>query len=471
MLSVCEQWRARTLHRVAPPDIHGAAPHSAEPNLRRSGGAYVYGRSASQTTLEDGRKKVVRGRQLDRTKWTLIPDHHESYISLDNFESNQRQISNNTNMLGEQVQGSARSGDALLAGLLRCGHCGHRLTVWYRRPGGCYQCRDPKSTSLTMCISSIGAHRMDESVCEEVLRRLQPLGIEAALQAIETQEHAGGDVRRHVELALEQARYYASLARRKYDAVDPDNRLVAGELERRWNERLLAVETLERRLADLTSVTTERFSEDERRQLLALGSDLEKLWNHPAASVETRKRILRTVIKEIIVRVDGDHIDLKLHWHGGDHTELALKKPTAGQHRNAASADTLDLVRALARLLPDAGIAQLLNRLRVRTGTGKTWNAVRVCGFRHCHDIAVYRDGERAERGEVNLQEAAQLLNAGYMVVLRLIQRKVLPAKQPCLGAPWSILRSDLDLPAVRKVLRGSGVRRSINRESESRYP
>jgi hypothetical protein len=129
-------------------------------------------------------------------------------------------------------------------------------------------------------------------------------------------------VKSNLELALEQARYDASLARRQYDSVDPLNRLVAAELERRWNQRLLAVADLENKLADLKRASTQQLSQEERAALLALGSDLPMLWNHPGASVETRKRILRTVINEIIVRVEGTQVQLKLHWHGGDHTEL-----------------------------------------------------------------------------------------------------------------------------------------------------
>jgi excisionase family DNA binding protein len=262
-------------------------------------------------------------------------------------------------------------------------------------------------------------------------------------------------IRRHVELALEQARYEVSLARRQYDSVDPLNRLVASELERRWNERLLTVAELENKLADLKRVSAQRFGQDERQALLALGSDLQKAWNHPGASVETRKRILRTIIKEIMVRVEGTRVQLKLHWHGGDHTELVARKNPSGTSHLATDTDTVELIRSLARLLPDASIAALLNRLGKRTTRDNTWNAVRVCAFRNSHDIAVYRDGERAERGEVNLEEAAQVLQVKSMTVLRLIQRKVLVAQQPCVGAPWSIRRDDLDSSAVRQALTG----------------
>lgn len=421
-------------------------------------GAYVYGRRTGQITLRAGRKRIVYTRVRDPSQWTvLIRDHHEGYISWDIFEHNQHMITHNANMLGDRVQGSIRRGEALLSGLLRCGHCGRKLAVMYgggRGGVGRYLCRDPKTSRTRTCIS-FGALRVDEAVCAEMLQRLQPLGIEAALRAIEAQEGAGSDVHRHVELALEQARYEVSLARRQYDSVDPLNRLVASELERRWNERLLTVAELENKLADLKRASADQFGQDERQALLALGSDLPQAWNHPAASVETRKRILRTIIKEIVVRVDGTRVQLKLHWHGGDHTELVARKNPSGTSHLATDTDTVELIRSLARLLPDASIAALLNRLGKRTTRDNTWNAIRVCAFRNSHDIAVYRDRERAERGEVNLEEAAQLLQVKSMTVLRLIQRKVLAAQQPCSGAPWSIRRDDLDSPAVRQALIG----------------
>lgn len=420
-------------------------------------GAYAYGRNVSQVSLKEGRKCIVRHRSHDPNQWrVLIRDHHAGYISWDVFEHNRHIISNNANMYRDPIQGSVRRGEALLVGLLRCGHCGCKLYVIYAGDQGAvgrYHCRGKSTVNPTAKCIGFGAGRVDAAVCAEVLQRLQPLGIEAALQAVETQERAGDDVRRHVGLALEQARYEASLARRQYDSVDPLNRLVAAELERRWNERLIAVAELEKKLATVISTQSQCLSVDEREELLALGNDLQKLWYHPGASAVTRKRILRTVLKEIIVRLDGDKLDMKLHWQGGDHTELVVKKPRKGKHRYTTDADTIDLIRALARLLPDGNICALLNRLGRRTAKGNTWNAIRLRIFRSNHDIPVYRKGERAERGEVNLDEAAALLQVSTMTVLRLIQRGVLAAQQPCPGAPWIIRRSDLDSPAVRQAV------------------
>src|SRR5205085_5153136 len=161
---------------------------------------------------------------------------------------------------------------------------------------------------------------------------LQPLGIEAALGALEAQRAENAE-KRHVELAIEQARYEAARARRQYDAVDPDNRLVAAELEQRWNERLLAVRALEDDRDALAVSPKTMLTEAERQRLLDLGADVEAAWNSSGATPATRKRIIRTLIEEIVVRVEDDALDLVIRWAGGDHTSLRVRKNRAGQHR------------------------------------------------------------------------------------------------------------------------------------------
>ncbi|KRQ93627.1 hypothetical protein CQ10_35640 [Bradyrhizobium valentinum] len=146
---------------------------------------------------------------------------------------------------------------------------------------------------------------------------------------------------------------------------------------------------------------------------------MERLWSHPAASVATRKRILRAVLEEIIVTVEPGVLHLKLHWKGGDHTMLEVVKNRAEQHRWKTNASTEQLIRDLARLLPDGSIASVLNRLGTRTAKGSTWTQQRVCVFRNDHNIPVYRDGERAERGDLILHEAASRLGLSKMTVVR----------------------------------------------------
>ena len=278
---------------------------------------------------------------------------------------------------------------------------------------------------------------MDAAVGDAVLRLLCPLGVEAALAAIEMRESDNAETRRQAELALTQARYEADLAQRQYDAVDPVNRLVAGELEQRWNDRLAEVRRQEERLAAIAAARPEVPSRAEKERLMALGNDLATAWTH--ATAETRKSILRAVLEEIVVTLADGRIDLILHWRGGDHTRLSVPHNRTGQHRWAASAEVVDLVRGLARQLPDGGIAATLNRLGKKTGRGNSWTEARVRSFRNGHGVAVHRSGEMAERGELTLTDAAARLGISRMTVLRMIADSTIDATQVCKGAPWAI--------------------------------
>ena len=178
------------------------------------------------------------------------------------------------------------------------------------------------------------------------------------------------ETRRQAELALTQARYETDLARRQYDAVDPSNRLVAAELERRWNDRLAEVHHQEERLAATTATGPDALSAAEKDRLRALGGDLEKAWSHPGATVETRKRIVRAVLEEIVATVVDDRVELLLHWRGGDHTRVSVPRNRRGQTRWRSDAEVHELIRALARQQPDGAIAATLNRLGKKTGRG-----------------------------------------------------------------------------------------------------
>lgn len=286
--------------------------------------------------------------------------------------------------------------------------------------------------------------RVDATVAAEVLRLLAPLGIEAALAAVAQRENATVETRRQAELALTQARYEADRARRQYDAVDPANRLVAGELERRWNDRLVEVQRHEERLAAI-GAGPPVLPAAEKDRLLALGDDLETAWAHPGATAETRKRILRTVLKEIVCTLSEHRIELLLHWRGGDHTRLTVARNRTGQHRWSSDVEVRDLIRALARQQDDGAIAATLNRLGKRTGRGNPWTEARVRSFRSHHRVPAHRAGEMAERGELTLDAVASRLGVSKMTVLRLISAGALAARQVCKGAPWAVPEAQIE--------------------------
>ena len=201
-------------------------------------GAYAFGRTTSKVSVEDGRKRIRRGVRRPLAECdVLIKDHHESYSTWEEFERNQRVIAENAMGKGSAVvKGAVRKGEVLLAGLLRCGHCGRKLHVHYSSHIGRYNCYGARMNHGTKRCISIGSIAIDAAVSREVLRAVKPLGIDAAVLAIDAQAHETSATQRQFELALQQARYEVAHARRQYDTVDPANRLVAGELERRWND-------------------------------------------------------------------------------------------------------------------------------------------------------------------------------------------------------------------------------------------
>ena len=411
-------------------------------------GAYAFGRTGSRVTVAAGRKRTVRGFRRPREEWeVLLLDHHEGYVSWAEFERNQRLIADNANAKGLMARGSVRRGDSLLAGLLRCGHCGRRLHVSYSGTEGfCvrYNCRGAHLNHGTERCISFGGLRVDAAVAAETLRQLAPLGIEASLRAIETRGHEADEVLRKLELALSQARYEADLARRQYDAVDPAYRLVAAELERRWNERLAEVQRLEERLETARTSRPGAVTAEEQVRLMALGADLASAWHHPGATAETRKRLLRTAIVEIVARLQDDRIELVVHWRGGDHTQLSVPKNRPGRHRWSTASSVEELIRTLARQQTDSAIAATLNRCSLRTTKGNTWTEVRVRSFRNTRHIPVHRPGEMAERGELSLEETADRLKVSKMTILRLISSGTIQAHQACKGAPWAIPKAQL---------------------------
>jgi excisionase family DNA binding protein len=377
------------------------------------------------------------------------------YITWESYDRNQTIIAGNANMKGSMVPGSVRNGIGLLVGLLRCGHCGRKLKVHHKeRRHARYVCITEIGMLSNKTCLAFSNMRIDAAVSAEVLRAISPLGLDAALHLIADRERAGTERLRQSELALQQARYEETHARRQYDAIDPDNRLVASELERRWNDRLAAVARLEEQIRHLRDEQPRALDDNERATLLALADDLPRVWNHPAASAEIRKRILRAVLEEIVVTIEGNRLCLVLHWQGGDHTRLEVLKNRSGQNRFKTDMETVQLVRELARLLPDHSIAPVLNRLGIRSARGHGWTQLSVRNFRGAHQIAVYREGERAQRHELILHEAASRLGINKMTVIRLIRDGILPGKQVCAGAPYVIREEDLDRPAVRRAIR-----------------
>jgi excisionase family DNA binding protein len=415
-------------------------------------GVYAFGRTRRRVILKEGRKRQMKDKRSRPDQWqVLLQDHHEGYIAWPEYLTNQQRLEQNRSALGEAVSGAARPGKGLLAGLVRCGHCGRKMRVRYsgRRHRDSlvvyYYCVAPERETVGKQVCCIfGGVTVEQAVVEAVLDALAPARMEAMLEAAAQLATRRTEKQRQVEMELERARYEADRCARQYNQVEPENRLVVRTLETRWNEAMDRVRALEQQCAQQTD-GQELVLTEEQGALRRLALDLPRLWNHASAPFDLKKRILRTVLKEIVVYVEESRLRVLIHWQGGEHSELSLRKRRPGQHRWTASIETVDLIQQLARRMSDKQIAAQLNRLGIETAKGHTWTRIRVGNFRTIHEIPNYSPGEREARGELTLEEAATQLGVSYSTVQRMIQRRQVPAKQVCPGGPWTLRAEDVE--------------------------
>jgi DNA invertase Pin-like site-specific DNA recombinase len=416
-------------------------------------GAYAYGKSEKRTELVDGhvRKSYGHGKPLEQCE-VLLKDHHEGYIEWTEFDRNQALLAANAFGRAGGVK-SGRGGRALLAGLLICGRCGRRLPVVYagKTPRPTYRCDRPNlMLGLKRCLGFGGA-RVEAAVASELIRAVEPMAIEAALEAERMHMESHNERRRIVELELQQAQYEARLAERRYAACDPDNRLIAVQLEKSWETALRRVEACQARL-DAEQRPDQTADAPDFSKLAA---DLSAAWTAPTTTMRARQRLVRALIKDIIADVDEAtrEVVLVIHWKGGQHSQLRVKKPKTGEHGCSTSEDALAVMRSMAGRWDDTHIAASLNRMGLRTGQGKSWNAKRVGDLRRVHDIHAYRSAEK--NGEwLTMREAAKELGVTSHVIRRLIQSQVLAAEQVVPGAPFQIKVSDLRGERVAAAIR-----------------
>src|SRR4249920_158616 len=436
-------WVEPTYHAV-----HATLTHPAY------AGAYVYGRTRKERYLDPSGTLRQRARRLPRDQWeVLITEHHPGFIDWDTYQANQARIGTNIRpQAREPGTGAVREGCALLQGLATCGSCGRKLAVFYRGPA--------KSTPGYYCQGSaelvdgrgarhmnVGGQTIDVAVAEAFLAALQPTALQACLAAAQQLE-AGHDAalaqhRRQVE----QARYQAGAAERRYRAVDPDNRLVARGLETEWNTALHRLADAQAELARREAVRPKTLTDQEKATILALGDDLGGVWSAPTTTDKDRKQLLRSLLEEVHISVRRDQPDpraeLVLRWAGGAISELTvpLRRP---QPKIRTDEDTIDLLRRLAVHYPDAQIAGILNRQHRRTARGLSYTASRVASLRYHWKIPCYQPSDQPREGELlNVTAAAKQLGIAPSTLLRWLGDGFVAGEQLTPGAPWRIRLTD----------------------------
>ena len=354
----------------------------------------------------------------------------------------------------DNTAGAVRTGHGLLAGLLRCGRCGRRLYVRYWGKAGTaarYLCLGDFAAAGGRYCVGFGGATVDRRFGDDIVRVLSPLGIRASVQALDQLSAKHDQRQQALARQLEQVEYETARAAEQYHAVDSRHRLVAAELERRWNMKL---EETTRVHATLAAADEQRPppSSEERATLLAFGERAADLWHHPACTIELKKQIVRTVIEEVLVDEDPPGtLAFIVHWKGGSHTAFTMAKVGSTTVHRTTDAD-LEVIRKMAPRYGDADIARVLNKLGRRTGKGKPWSALAVKTARRNHAIAGRRE-TLADPALLTLQGAARDTATSDTTIKKLVDAGVLPMRQVVPFAPWEIRRADLETDQVRRIL------------------
>jgi hypothetical protein len=342
-------------------------------------GAYAYGRWEYRGDARSPKTGKARARLRPQTQWpVLLQEHHSAYVSWEEFMQTQQQLRQNWQRNGSR--GVARQGAALLQGIVWCGHCGRKMGVQHhastekRSPAYICQQGHQQDGEDTIC-QSMTARPVDAAVVQAFLEAVSPLGVEVAVRVLDQVEQQLQDLRRQWELQLEHARYEARLAQRKYDAVDPDNRLVAASLERRWNAQLTRVAELEQSYAKAEQEASWTLTPEERGAMQTLAQDLSAIWQAETTTQAERKQLLRLAIES--VQLDGVHrpgwIEIQIRWRSGVVTRLDVKRVQRGEWSLKTPMQAVARIHELAAHLSYGQIAEELNAAGWRTAFGRPW--------------------------------------------------------------------------------------------------
>jgi excisionase family DNA binding protein len=412
-------------------------------------GAYVFGRYRGAKSISAEGQVQTRVQPQPMDSWSvLIQEHHPGYIRWDDYLENQQMLERNqTNQPEQCTSGAAREGHALLQGLLLCGHCGRRLSPRYTGHGGIhpvYECtRRQTDTHYSAQCVRIQAGLIDQAVSDRVLEILRPDQIEIALRAVKELERRCQAIDQQWRMRIERLEYQSQLAQRRYEEVDPSNRLVAGTLERRWNEALEQLQTARAELEQSRKEHGLELTEEQTAQLRALAEDLPRLWKSPTTSAQDRKRMLRLLIKDITVekQLAPRKAVLHIRWQGGAVEDRSVDLPLPAPDRVRYPEALVNRVRSLASRMTDAQISASLNQENVLSAKGKRFTPTMVKWVRYRYDIAMPSQ-KRAE--ELTVQQVADRLGVSSGVVYYWIERGHLPVRRLEPGFPyWITLSAD----------------------------
>ena len=413
-------------------------------------GAYVFGRTKVVKELDENGNPKSRQIKQKMDDWNvIIQGHHQAYLSWNQYLKIQKQIAKNSPPPKSQTGQVVREGSALLQGLARCGNCGRSMHVNYHGQGKksypYYVCNMAHRNFSTRYCQSIGGRRLDQAVSDIFLETVSPASLDVHFKALQQIQHQQDMVLEQLQLQLERAQYEAERCFRQFDAVEPENRLVARTLERQWNQALKRVEELNARIKDRKKSFQDKLSKIEVKQIQRFAYDLPSLWNANTTTDKDRKKLLRAAIEEVQLTKQNRNVNVKIIWAGGAITEKIVHLPKVRSKRHT-SLDIVDLVRQLATKFTDDQIARILIRKGCKTATGLSFNAHKVGSLRWNYGIPRYKKPEGEQPKTYTAQQASQLLEVSVPTIHSWLNSGFIQGEQMTKGAPWEIFLTDDDI-------------------------
>lgn len=443
-------------------------------------GTYVYGRTKTRRHALPGEEPRIKGRtrQVKCEDWPIVLlDAHPGYITWEQFRRNQQVLDDNRTWRPEQRRGAVREGAALLQGIVLCGVCGRRMNVRYLSDGTIpsYECRQAHAQLAEKTCQTMRGDGIDQAVATCFLQAIQPAHLAVSLSTLDHLEVRAKQLDRQWQLRLERVQYEADLARRRYTAVDPDNRLVARTLERDWNEKLAEVEQLQREYATVPKPTALVLTAGERQRILLLAQNVPAVWHAPTTTPAERKQLIRFLIKDVTLTRKETRIEVRIRWRTEALTELTVARPKLAADARRTDPQVVARIRELAPAHTATQIALLLNEAGRQTGLGGSFTASKVEWIRAAYSIALdcpegpgFCPGGQRGDGRYSALAAAELLNVNVSTIANWCNLGVLECVRAGTHGPrWITLTPEI-IAELRKPTQRHWKRRSTSQPEEN---
>ncbi|MBI1883565.1 MAG: recombinase family protein [Chlamydiae bacterium] len=411
-------------------------------------GVYVFGKTKIIKEFDENGNQKSRQKKQDMKDWeVVIQDHHSAFVTWEKFLQIRKMIKQNQSTDHGEARRVTREGSALLQGLARCGKCGRGMQISYHGKGDVsypyYVCRSAVIFGGKFC-QSVGGRRIDETVTNVFLHEMSLSALGIHLEALRSIHENHDLVAEQLELDIERAQYDADRIKRQYDAVEPENRLVARSLEKQWNEALRNLEVVKEQLEARKRKGNLRLTLVEEDHIKSLVQDLPAVWGANSTSDKDKKFLFRTIIEEVQILKEDRNVNLKIVWKGGAITKKCVLLPKIGA-LPAERQDLIDLIGKLATKHTDKQIARILIRKRLKTPQGLSFNAHRVANLRLRHKIECYQKSSDRHEQTYTVEQAAKIFGVSAPTIYNWLSMGILKGDQITSGAPWSIYINEDD--------------------------